>query len=87
MLTAVWRRFGVATQRIPTLRAADQTLQQEAAPFSPQLRAPLILSTIQEMSPRQVAGTLGINEAAVRSRVFRARKILKEKLARNMIGK
>jgi RNA polymerase sigma-70 factor (ECF subfamily) len=45
------------------------------------LREPLILSTLEEMSPREVAATLGINEAAVRSRVFRARQILKEKLA------
>ena len=44
------------------------------------LRQPLILSTIEEMSPREVAAVLGINEAAVRSRVFRARQILKEKL-------
>jgi len=44
------------------------------------LREPLILSTIEEMSPREVAKTLGIGEAAVRSRVFRAREILKEKL-------
>jgi len=45
------------------------------------LRQPLILSTIEEMSPREVAAVLGINESAVRSRVFRARKILKERLA------
>jgi RNA polymerase sigma-70 factor, ECF subfamily len=45
------------------------------------LREPLILSALEEMSPREVAATLGINEAAVRSRVFRARQILKEKLA------
>jgi RNA polymerase sigma-70 factor (ECF subfamily) len=45
------------------------------------LRQPLILSAIEEMSPREVAATLGINEAAVRSRVFRARQILREKLA------
>jgi len=44
------------------------------------LRAPLILSAIDEMSPREVAATLGINEAMVRSRVFRARQILREKL-------
>ena len=44
------------------------------------LREPLILSTIEEMSPRDVAEALGINEAAVRSRVFRARQILREKL-------
>jgi len=45
------------------------------------LRAPLMLSAIDEMSPREIAATLNINEAAVRSRVFRARKILREKLA------
>lgn len=44
------------------------------------LREPLILSTIEEMSPREVSAVLGINEAAVRSRVFRARQILREKL-------
>jgi DNA-directed RNA polymerase specialized sigma24 family protein len=38
------------------------------------------LSTIEEMSPREVAATLNISEAAVRSRVFRARQILREKL-------
>ncbi len=48
------------------------------------LRQPLILSTIEEMSPKEVAATLGINEAAVRSRVFRARQLLKEKLAQRV---
>lgn len=62
-------------------------LEKLIAAMPLKLREPLILSTIQEMSPREVAATLGINEAAVRSRVFRARKTLKEKLARNMIGK
>jgi len=51
------------------------------------LRQPLILSTIEEMSPREVAATLGISEAAVRSRVFRARQILKEKLAQRVVRK
>jgi len=44
------------------------------------LREPLILSTIEEMSPREVAATLNVNEAAVSSRVFRARQLLREKL-------
>ncbi len=65
----------------------DTVLEKLIAAMPLKLREPLILSTIQEMSPREVAATLGINEAAVRSRVFRARQILKEKLARNMIGK
>jgi RNA polymerase sigma-70 factor, ECF subfamily len=48
------------------------------------LREPLILSTIEEMSPREAGMVLGISGAAVRSRVFRARQILKEKLAAQM---
>jgi RNA polymerase sigma-70 factor (ECF subfamily) len=69
---------------------ADETVQgtqvsaaveRMIAALPPKLREPLILSTIEEMSPREVAATLGINEAAVRSRVFRARQILKDKLA------
>ena len=56
-------------------------LEKLIAALPEKLREPLILSTIEEMSPREVAATLGINEAAVRSRVFRARQILREKLA------
>jgi RNA polymerase sigma-70 factor, ECF subfamily len=56
-------------------------LEKLIAALPDKLRQPLILSTIEEMSPREVAATLGINEAAVRSRVFRARQILREKLA------
>ncbi|HLW85781.1 MAG TPA: RNA polymerase sigma factor [Candidatus Sulfotelmatobacter sp.] len=55
-------------------------LERIIAALPDKLRQPLILSTIEEMSPREVAATLGINEAAVRSRVFRARQILREKL-------
>jgi len=45
------------------------------------LRAPLVLSTLEELSPRDIGAMLGINETAVRSRLFRARAILREKLA------
>ncbi len=55
-------------------------LERLIAALPDKLRQPLVLSTIEEMTPREIAATLGINEAAVRSRVFRARQILKEKL-------
>ena len=61
-------------------------LERLIAALPEKLREPLILSTIEEMSPREVAATLGITEAAVRSRVFRARRILREKLAERMAG-
>jgi RNA polymerase sigma-70 factor (ECF subfamily) len=56
-------------------------LERLIAALPEKLHQPLILSAVEEMSPREVAATLGINEAAVRSRVFRARRILREKLA------
>jgi len=58
----------------------SDVLERMIAALPEKLRQPLILSTIEEMSPREVAETLGISEAAVRSRVFRARQILREKL-------
>ncbi len=73
--------------------SADQTIQgtqvgevleKLIAALPEKLRAPLILSAIEEMSPREIAATLNINEAAVRSRVFRARQTLKEKLAQRV---
>jgi RNA polymerase sigma-70 factor (ECF subfamily) len=56
-------------------------LERLIAALPNKLREPLILSRLEEMSPREVAATLRINESAVRSRVFRARQILREKLA------
>jgi RNA polymerase sigma-70 factor (ECF subfamily) len=75
---------------VSTAAGADENLQTtqigarlenliEALPEK--LRQPLVLSAIEDMTPREVAAMLGINEAAVRSRIFRARQILKEKLA------
>jgi RNA polymerase sigma-70 factor, ECF subfamily len=59
----------------------SDAVEKMIAALPEKLRQPLILSTIDEMSPKEVAATLGISEAAVRSRVFRARQILREKLA------
>jgi RNA polymerase sigma-70 factor (ECF subfamily) len=72
---------------------ADQTMhgvelgvavERLIAALPAKLREPLILSAIEEMSPREIGAALAINEAAVRSRVFRARQILREKLAGRM---
>lgn len=76
---------------VPSAKAlADETMQSSQlgallealiAALPEKLRGPLILSVVEEMSPREVAATLAISEAAVRSRVFRARQILKKRLA------
>jgi RNA polymerase sigma-70 factor, ECF subfamily len=44
------------------------------------LRDPLVLSTVQEMSPPDIAQVLGTSAAAVRARLFRARGVLREKM-------
>jgi RNA polymerase sigma-70 factor (ECF subfamily) len=64
-----------------------ELLEKLIAALPGKLRQPLILSTLEEMSPVEVAATLGMNEAAVRSRVFRARQILREKLAGSVTKK
>jgi len=66
---------------------AGAALEKLIAALPEKLRQPLILSAIEEMSPAVVAATLGISEAAVRSRVFRARQILREKLTQAVRGK
>jgi RNA polymerase sigma-70 factor, ECF subfamily len=56
------------------------TLQRLIAALPASLRDALVLSTLEEIAPREVASMLGISEAAVRSRTFRAREILRDKL-------
>jgi RNA polymerase sigma-70 factor, ECF subfamily len=50
------------------------------------LRQTLILSTIEELTSGQIGEILGIPETSVRTRLFRARQILKEKLTALMGG-
>jgi RNA polymerase sigma-70 factor, ECF subfamily len=45
------------------------------------LRDALRLSTVEELEPGEIAEVLGTSESSVRSRLFRARQILEEKLA------
>lgn len=45
-----------------------------------ELRQPLALSSFEEFSSKQIAEVMGIPEGTVRTRLMRARQILKEKL-------
>lgn len=46
-----------------------------------ELRQPLALSTVEEMSSREIAEAMGIAEGTVRTRLMRARQVLKKKLS------
>jgi RNA polymerase sigma-70 factor (ECF subfamily) len=48
------------------------------------LRLPLALSSADELTSREIAAILGIPEGTVRSRMMKAREILRQKLARLM---
>lgn len=43
-------------------------------------RAPLVMREIEELSYRQIADALGCSEGTVKSRLFRGRQLLKQKL-------
>jgi RNA polymerase sigma-70 factor, ECF subfamily len=45
-----------------------------------ELRQPLVLSTLEEMTSAQIGAALGIPEGTVRTRIQRARMLLKQKL-------
>ena len=73
-----------------TMPGPDQTLldaNQHAVIHSmidglpEELRMPLVLSASQELNSREIAAILGIPEGTVRTRLQRARQILREKLA------
>jgi RNA polymerase sigma-70 factor (ECF subfamily) len=63
-----------------------EAIERMTAALPEHLRHPLVLSAIDEMSSREVAEMLNITEATVRTRVHRARKILREQL-RKLFGK
>ena len=46
-----------------------------------ELRQPLALAAVEELNSREIAQVMGIAEGTVRTRIMRARQILKQKLA------
>lgn len=49
-----------------------------------ELRQPLVLSAIDELNSREIAAILDLPEGTVRTRLMRARQVLKQKLAAMM---
>jgi RNA polymerase sigma-70 factor, ECF subfamily len=58
-----------------------QLLERLIAGLPEELRHPLELSTVEELNSAEIAELMGIPEGSVRTRLFRARQQLKEKLA------
>lgn len=49
-----------------------------------QLRQPLALSSLEELNSREIAAVLGLPEGTVRTRLMRARQMLKQKISAHM---
>ena len=75
------RSSGASSHQIAADRQMMALLEALIAGLPAELRDALTLSTVEELPAAEVATLLDIPEATVRSRVFRARQILKEKLA------
>ncbi len=64
----------ITAQMLGLLQSLIEQLPRE-------LREVVTLSTVEEMRGSEIAAALGIPEASVRTRLFRARQLLKEKFA------
>ena len=66
------------------LLAADQhaLIHAMVDALPEELRVPLVLASFEELSSRDIGTVLGIPEGTVRTRLQRARKMLRDKLAR-----
>ena len=61
-------------------RQIEQLLERLVAGLGEELRHPLQLSTVHELSSTEIAAIMKIPESSVRTRLLRGRRILKEKL-------
>jgi RNA polymerase sigma-70 factor (ECF subfamily) len=75
------RARGKTTEEIAVSREMQQLLERLVASLPRKLRDVVRLSTVEEMQAKEIAAVLNIPEASVRTRLFRARTILKEKAA------
>src|SRR3954464_12543240 len=80
-LLAQLHASGMSAEQMVERDEMKRLMETLIAALPKELREPLQLSTVEEMSAGEVAAVVGIPEATVRTRLFRARQMLKEKLA------
>lgn len=75
-------RAGADAEQIAAGAEVGRLLETLIAALPAKMRDVLVLSTVKELEHPQIAAVLGISEAQVRMRLFQARQVLREKLAR-----
>lgn len=79
-IVAELRTVSKTAEELAASNQMSLILQSLIAALPEPLRDAMRLSTVEELLPGEIAEVLEISEASVRSRLFRARQILKEKL-------
>ena len=80
-VVAMETRSGGADPERAAIAADSSTIVQRLIDALPEeLRQPLALSAIEELRSGEIAILMGISEGTVRSRIMRARQILRQKL-------
>jgi len=75
------RATGAGAEEMAANEQMEALLERLIAALPRELREPLALSTVEELSSPDIAQMLGIPEGSVRTRLMRARQMLKEKLS------
>jgi RNA polymerase sigma-70 factor, ECF subfamily len=75
------RDSGAGAEQIAADRQMLALMEQLIAGLPRELREVTILATVEELTTREMSEVLGIPEATVRTRLFRARQMLRDKLA------
>jgi RNA polymerase sigma-70 factor (ECF subfamily) len=81
------RAAGAGAEQIASDRQMLALMEQLIAGLPRELREVTVLATVQELSTRELAHALEIPEGTVRNRLFRARQMLREKLAGVLEGR
>ncbi len=81
------RAAGASADEIAANQQMAALLERLIATLPRELRETLTLSSVDELSSPEIAELLGIAEGSVRTRLLRARQILKEKLSVLLEGK
>jgi len=84
---ASMRVAGANAEEMAGTQQMEALLERLIAALPNELREPLTLSTVEELASPDIAQVLGIPEGSVRTRLMRARQILKEKLSAVLEGK
>jgi RNA polymerase sigma-70 factor (ECF subfamily) len=75
------RAEGLTADQVAGNQQMQALLERLISELPRRMREVLVLSTVDEMSSAQIAVILGIREVSVRSRLHRARQVLRKKLA------